>query len=75
MTVVNITVDPIAGSIFSFSKTKGINAPKSPALKRFIIIEAAITKPKRGILNHKYATTPITNANNKPFAKEIITSL
>ena len=60
VTVVKITVDPIAGSIPAFRNPNGISVPKNPAKKRLITMESAITTPNKGILNHKNATVPIT---------------
>ena len=47
--VVKTTELPTAGSIPNFFKVRGITVPKNPANVRFIIIDAAITKPRSGM--------------------------
>eukprot|EP01022_Parablepharisma_sp_SALTPOND_P015296 TRINITY_DN21499_c0_g1_i1.p1 TRINITY_DN21499_c0_g1~~TRINITY_DN21499_c0_g1_i1.p1 ORF type:complete len:211 (-),score=1.94 TRINITY_DN21499_c0_g1_i1:85-675(-) len=74
VTVVSKTVLPIAGSISNFLRSKGIVAPKKPALKRLITIDIAITTPNIVLSNHAQAIRPMISAKTKPFTMEIKTS-
>ena len=53
VTVVSITVLPIAGSTLNFLSIRGTMEPKKPAIKRFMTIESAITTPSIQSPNQK----------------------
>ena len=72
VTVVKITVLPMAGSISIFFKNRGMVAPKKPAITRLISIERAITTPNNiPCSNQTEAIVPIIIAKRVPFNNEI----
>ena len=75
VTVVRITVLPMAGSTSNLFNKRGIKEPKRPAQSRLTIIDSAMTTPSIPLSNHKDAIIPMIIAKKIPFANESKTSL